>query len=70
VRKEQVRFYVQSNAYTEMPNPPVVKEEPPFLKHVNVWERKKNWALHLVFSPQSNPIYYVGVQHRQYSVSA
>jgi hypothetical protein len=36
MREEEVGFYAQSNAYTEMPNPPVVEEEPPFLKHVNV----------------------------------
>jgi hypothetical protein len=34
--EEEVRWFAQSSAYTERPNLPLVKEETPFLKHVNV----------------------------------
>jgi hypothetical protein len=34
--REEVHCCSQLNAYTERPNPPLVEEETPFLKHANV----------------------------------
>jgi hypothetical protein len=67
---EEVHHSTQSNAYTEKQNAPLFIEKSAFTKHLNVLERTKNfWVLHLVFFPWFKPMYYLDIQHRQYSVT-
>jgi hypothetical protein len=39
--EEEVGYSGQSSTYTGRPNSPLVKEETPLLKHINIYERIK-----------------------------
>jgi hypothetical protein len=69
VKKEEVRFYVQSNAYTETPNSLAVEEEPPFLKHVNVQVRQKfgHYTQCSLLSPTLNTDYIQSLSKRRFT---
>jgi hypothetical protein len=70
MEEEKVCCCAQSSTYTERPNPPLIEEETLFLKYVNVYGRTNILRmLLLVFLSWSDPMCYVDVQHRQYSVS-